>query len=92
MIENCNKQNLRIVLEKKYKGKGLTSTAVEHVMNFAIKELEITTFEIFVHKTNIGSSRVAEKNGFIWKETLLNKFKPKGRPSMNMELYLKKTV
>ena len=77
-------------IEKKYRAKGLTSKAVQQVVNFAINELSIRTFEIIVHNTNIGSCKVAEKNGFVWKKTLLNEFTPIGKPAMDMELYVLK--
>ncbi len=77
---------------EKYGEKGLVSKAVQQVMTFAIDQLSIKTFIIIAHKTNIGSSKVAEKNGFTWKKTLLNEFTPKGRSSMDMELYIKKIV
>ena len=73
---------------EKYGGKGLTSKAVQNVIDFAFNELNITTFEIIVHKTNIGSSRVAEKNGFIWQETLLKEFTPPNKEPLDMELYI----
>ena len=54
---------------------------------FAFEELGLKTIQIIAHKTNIGSCKVAEKNGFVWKTTLLNEFTPTNEAALDMELY-----
>jgi [ribosomal protein S5]-alanine N-acetyltransferase len=80
-----------------FEGKGLTSFAVKEMATFAFEELGLKTIQIISHKTNFGSIKVAENNGFVWKKTLLNEFTPtlesKARTgeanegSLDMELY-----
>ena len=45
------------------------------------------TLQIIAHKTNIGSIKVAENNGFIWQRTLQNEFTPTDGEPLDMELY-----
>jgi [ribosomal protein S5]-alanine N-acetyltransferase len=71
----------------KFEGKGLTSFAVKEMSNFAFQELGLKTIQIISHKTNFGSIKVAENNGFIWKRTLLNEFTPTDENPLDMELY-----
>ena len=57
---------------------------------FNIGEMEskdANSLQIITHKTNPRSCKVAEKNGFQWKHTLINKFTPPNGKPMNMELY-----
>ncbi len=70
-----------------YGGLGLTSLAVSKIIDFANRELKLNKFQIIVHKTNIGSVKVALKNNFSWSETLKEKFIPKGQEPLDMELY-----
>lgn len=70
-----------------FEGKGLTSFAVREMIHFAFDNLNLKTLQIIAHKTNLGSVKVAEKNGFIWKKTLLNEFTPTNEVPLDMELY-----
>lgn len=70
-----------------FEGKGLTSFAVKEMSKFAFDELGLKTLQIISHKTNLGSIKVAEKNQFVWKKTLLNEFTPTNEKSLDMELY-----
>lgn len=70
-----------------FEGKGLTSFAVKEMINFSFEELGLKTLQIIAHKTNIGSIKVAENNGFVWQETLLNEFTPTNGTPLDMELY-----
>ena len=57
---------------------------------FNIGEMETkdaNSLQIITHKTNLGSCKVAEKSGFLWKRTLINEFTPPIGKPMNMELY-----
>ena len=47
----------------------------------------LKTIQIISHKTNFGSVKVAENNGFIWKKTLQNEFTPTNETPLDMELY-----
>ncbi|RMA65912.1 GNAT family N-acetyltransferase [Ulvibacter antarcticus] len=68
-------------------GRGWMSMAVEKMIEYAQDEFGIAHFKVITHKTNIGSCKVAEKTGFIWKKTLLKEFRPKNFAPMDMELY-----
>lgn len=70
-----------------FEGKGLTSFAVKEMTNFAFAELGLKTLQIIAHKTNLGSVKVAENNGFVWQRTLLNEFTPTNGTPLDMELY-----
>lgn len=70
-----------------FEGKGLTSFAVKEITNFAFEKLGLKTLQIIAHKTNIGSIKVAENNGFIWQKTLQNEFTPTDGAPLDMELY-----
>jgi ribosomal-protein-alanine N-acetyltransferase len=70
-----------------FEGKGLTSFAVKEMTRFAFDELGLKTLQIISHKTNLGSIKVALKNGFIWQKTLLNEFTPTNESPLDMELY-----
>jgi len=68
-------------------GKGLITFAVKELSKYAFHELELKTLQIISHKSNLGSVKVAEKCGFIWKRTLLNEFTPTNEKPLDMELY-----
>lgn len=71
----------------KIEGKGVTSFAVKEMTNFAFEELGLKTLQIISHKTNLGSVKVAENNGFVWQSTLQNEFTPTNGTPLDMELY-----
>ena len=68
-------------------GKGLTTEAVKQLSDYAFETLGLETLQIIVHKSNIGSLKVAENNNFTWIKTLNNEFTPPGEAPLNMELY-----
>ena len=70
-----------------YEGNGLTSFAVKEMTNFAFENLGLKTLQIIAHKSNLGSVKVAENNGFVWQKTLQNEFTPTNDEPLDMELY-----
>lgn len=68
-------------------GKGVISFAVKKMISFAFVELGLKTLQIISHKTNLGSIKVAKKNGFLWQRTLLREFTPTNEAPLDMELY-----
>lgn len=74
-------------IDSEFEGKGVISFAVKEMSKFAFEELELKTLQIIAHKSNIGSCKVAENNGFFWKQTLLNEFTPTNEKPLDMELY-----
>ena len=78
---------LAYCIGSQFESKGFTSFAVSEMTKFATEELKLKTLQIIAHKSNVGSCKVAEKNGFIWQRTLLNEFTPINELPLNMELY-----
>jgi ribosomal-protein-alanine N-acetyltransferase len=70
-----------------FEGKGLITKVVKVISNFAYNELDLKTLQIIAHKTNLGSVKVAENNGFVWQKTLIDEFTPTNELPLNMELY-----
>lgn len=87
-IDWDNKQGeFAYCIGSEFEGKGLTSFAVKEMTNFAFEELGLKTLQIISHKTNFGSVKVAENNGFVWQKTLQNEFTPTNGTPLDMELY-----
>ena len=74
-------------LGKEYCGRGWMSQAVKVFSLYAHNELLLKKLQIITHKTNIGSSKVAKKNGYIWQRSLKNEYTPPKQGSLDMELY-----
>ncbi len=70
-----------------YEGKGITSRAVDALSKYVIGDLRLETLQIIVHKTNIGSVRIAEKCGYTWQKTLPEEHTPPNEKPLDMELY-----
>ncbi len=70
-----------------YENQGIISKAVKALSTYAFKNLGLEILQIITHKDNISSVRVAEKNGFIWKKTLLKSFTPPNEEALDMILY-----
>lgn len=70
-----------------FERQGLTSFAVKEMTKFAFDELGLKTLQIMAHKTNFGSIKVAENNGFVWQRTSVNEFTPVNEAPLDMELY-----
>jgi ribosomal-protein-alanine N-acetyltransferase len=82
-----NQGEFAICIGSDYEGNGLTSFAVKEMTNFAFENLGLKTLQIIAHKSNIGSVKVAENNGFVWQKTLQNEFTPTNAEPLDMELY-----
>jgi len=78
---------LAYCIDQGYEGKGLMTEAVNSVSNFALRKLELRTLQIIVHKSNLGSIRVAEKCNYIWQKTLKDAYAPPNEEALDMELY-----
>ena len=70
-----------------YEGKGWMSQSVRGLSHYAFETLNLKTLEIIVHRSNIGSVKVAEKCGYIWEKTLLKEHTPPNEEPLDMELY-----
>ena len=70
-----------------FEGKGWMTQSIKKITEYAFKELQLETLQIIVHKSNLGSIRVAEKCGFIWTKKLLQEHTPPNENPLDMELY-----
>jgi [ribosomal protein S5]-alanine N-acetyltransferase len=60
-------------LNPTYQKMGLMNEAVECVINYAFKEIRLTTIKAYTHKDNSSSSRLLEKNNFKIDELMKDK-------------------
>jgi RimJ/RimL family protein N-acetyltransferase len=67
---NIPKAEIGYCVDAQYEGKGVTSKAVALLVKYAFDELKIHKLLIRTHDSNIGSRKVAEKNGFILEGTI----------------------
>ncbi len=74
-------------IDSNYEGKGLTSKIVKELSRYAFSNLRLKTLQIIVHKSNIGSVKVAKKCGYIWQKVLLKAHTPPNEAPLDMELY-----
>lgn len=74
-------------IDYNFEGQGLITSSVKLLSDYAFESLGLKALQIIVHKSNIGSVKVAENNNFTWIKTLNNEFSPPGEDPLNMELY-----
>ncbi len=67
--------------------KGVMTEAVKQLSDYAFDHLNLETLQIIVHKSNIGSIKVAENCNFTHIKTLKNEHTPPGENPLDMELY-----
>jgi len=70
-----------------HENKGLMSKLVEALSTVAFTKLGLKTLQIIVHKSNIGSVKVAKNCKFIWQKTLQNEYTLPNESPLDMELY-----
>ena len=81
---------LAYCIDQSYEGKGFMTQAIQYISNYAFQKLGLRTLQIIVHKSNVGSIRVAEKCTYIWQRTLKEVFTPPYEKALDMELYERK--
>jgi len=74
-------------IDYRFENKGLISQSVKALSKHAFENLGLETLQIISHKTNIGSVKVAENNGFKWIKTLKEEYTPPGEKPLDMELF-----
>ena len=84
---NKKQAELAYCIGYQYEGKGITSLAIDALSKYAVSDLGLQTLQIIVHKTNIGSVRIAEKSGYTWQKTLPKEHTPPNEVPLDMELY-----
>ncbi|RED48871.1 GNAT family N-acetyltransferase [Seonamhaeicola aphaedonensis] len=68
-------------------GKGIMTEAIQQLSEYAFENLGIETLQIIVHKSNIGSVKVADNCNFTYIKTLKNEHTPPGEAPLDMDLY-----
>ena len=82
-----NQGEFAYAVDYNWEGKGVISNVVNALTTYAFEVLALEILQIIVHKSNIGSTMVAKKNGFEWIKTLPKAFTPRGKDPLDMELY-----
>ncbi len=70
-----------------YEGKGIITHSIEKLIPWCFDKAGLRTLQIIVHHTNLASKKVAENNGFIWKQTLPKEYTRSNGEVLDMELY-----
>lgn len=70
-----------------YEGKGIMTASIKNLLPWCFDDVKLETLQIIVHTSNIGSKKIAEYNGFQWKETLLKEHTTGNGEILDMELY-----
>ena len=70
-----------------FEGYGLISKSIKALSKHAFEELGLENLQIIVHKSNVSSVKVAEKNNFRWIKTLEKAYAPPNEVDLDMELY-----
>lgn len=74
-------------MDKSFERKGWATLAVKELSKYAFNKLTLKTLKIITHRTNLGSCKIAIKNGYVWKRTLKNEHTPANESPLDMELY-----
>ncbi len=90
ILKNINHQlkqgEFSYCLGQKYSGKGWMTRSIKAVKAYAFNELKLKSLQIIIHKTNVPSIQIAERNAFTWVKTLDKEFVT-GKSTLDMELY-----
>jgi ribosomal-protein-alanine N-acetyltransferase len=78
---------LAYAMDKTFEGRGWTTLAVKELSKYAFHTLGLKTLKIISHKSNLGSCKIARKNGYVWQRTLKNEHTPFNESPLDMELY-----
>ncbi|WP_405385003.1 GNAT family N-acetyltransferase [Maribacter sp. LLG6340-A2] len=83
-----NEAELAYCIGYAHKNKGYTSLAVKTISEWAFTQLKLEQLRIIAHKSNIGSLKVAQNCGYLWKKTLIKAYTPPNEDALDMELYV----
>lgn len=87
-IDWTNKQGeFAYAIDYNFKGQGLAAKAIHKLSYYALNNMGLETIQIIVHKDNLSSVNVAERNNFAWQKTLIKEYTPPGEKPLDMELY-----
>ncbi len=74
-------------LGAKFEGRQWMTEAIGKMTAYAFAELGLRTIQIIAHETNVASTRVAEKCGYVWQRKLMKSFTPSDGKALDMELF-----
>ena len=69
------KCELGYYIDYKFEGRGISSISVDKITDFCFKTLKMKTIFLRIGEDNIGSQKVAQKNGFHCTAVIKNEFK-----------------
>ncbi len=81
------KCELGYFIDKKFEGKGLMSKVIEETTKYCFERLKIEKIFLKIGSENIGSKRLAIKNGFLLEGILRNEFRIETNELINVEYY-----
>ena len=84
---NVKQGEFAYCIDSNYENKGWMSKAINAVVDYAFTILGFAKLQVIVHKSNIGSLKVAQNSNFVWKKTLLEEYTPPNDIPLDMELY-----
>jgi len=73
MVDQHHRSDIGFELSKQHWGKGLASEALEAVVTYGFKEMNLQRIQALIEPPNIPSQKLVEKHGFV-KEGLLRKY------------------
>ena len=73
MVDQHHRSDIGFELSKQHWGKGLASEALEAVVTYGFKEMNLQRIQALIEPPNIPSQKLVEKHGFL-KEGLLRKY------------------
>ena len=84
---NIPKAEIGYFVDHRHTGKGIVTKAVSRVVQYCFEKLGLRKLLIKTHESNIGSRRVAEKNGFRIEGTIRNDHKTTDGQILDMIYY-----
>ena len=87
LSKDVGQGELAYCIDYNFEGYGIVSKVTSEIVNYSFRNLDLNRLQIVVHKTNLGSVKVAEKCDFVWQQTLIKEYNPTGKEAMDMELY-----
>nr|WP_321231628.1 GNAT family protein [uncultured Psychroserpens sp.] len=81
------KCELGYFLDKTYEGKGIMSKVLKNIVNHCFESLKMKKIFLKIGSENIGSKRVAKKNGFVLEGILRREFRIETNEIIDVEYY-----
>ncbi|WP_136467852.1 GNAT family N-acetyltransferase [Flagellimonas onchidii] len=82
-----NQAELAYCIGYQYEDKGIMTASIKNLILWCFNDKGLKTLQIIVHNSNLASKKIAERNGFQWKQTLLKEHTTGNGKTLDMELY-----